>query len=1152
MNDTYDVFISYCPQTNPEIAELLNNEVLSGSTMKTRIYLEEIKIETDVRGEMNYLSYMTGGRVHIPIISNKLIKELAAHEELCFNLFLKWDAILDAVADSSEQMMILLFVGDETGPFRFNEADQTMKDLFANNCTRNSEEIWNTLRKTKAGSIDDSDGSKLNFFVQNVQEQWLEFANRHPKKFELYENYDPKIFINCDEEMYKIEGFLERNDICNLWGLDGLGKTFVAKKIAFRMFKRGYSIACLSAYSEETLTIRYQRYLKNLLGLEALPVSSETLEHYLEFSYELRLPKQFIILDYVNRRSDIELFIRYRHPNVKFLITSRRIITEPAVAKDFYAEDVCIEYLKKMTDRGFTDQQCKQIYEVTNGFPERLREAALILQNPDKDLQTYLGEIETEKARMSLPFRAYKDDYTSYSSENQFKRSIERLLQTDENAYLYLTLLAQIDLNPIMEKYFIECIEDYQKRHWSALKRVFKQINYRFSVDIMELSNEKIAKFRSEALKLGFIQPVSTHSRESSPPLAIQISPSARAELRDHIKGKPTILNSALEIATLYEKKTKSCTTLCTELKTSQVDSVTILLQSWTSCEIDVSLYKLTSSDLDTLCTALAETSSVKKLTLNNLTGPTLQFISTLIYSKLEYLEIAGREFEISHDDCELLYRIAFRQKQLKISLKFCRLPSKNVLGKLKEVATLESCTANVNLSVEIFTSGYMVEGGVVTFELCVNEILQPNAKRFDQFVTSAIKACVDPLFKAAFLSTVLSEYLDPISNRPYVETANAQVEEGLQAVLMKLDYVAMCRKRKNFKSLLAEVSPLLAAFEFAVTEGPMNIIAKIDRGVVGDEVVDAVKAVFRRNAKIFCAGAAITSGICAANDIDEKLYNSDSLEVAAAKITENGITINVTRLQERSSTPSGAVSASSNYRDMLSCKAENAEKFNHLGPDLRSKVARLQKDQFSLSDEPCNERKYYHDFFISYRREPKSEIARDWLTIALAKINERRNQAGRPFHWFVDVDCLDDGQPFTEQFLGALLNAKIVFLLITEETLNRFNACRDNVILEWEWALHLKQLHSKRTFRIQPLFIGNVDPVKDFDFSAVNQLSTINNLTVKHAHELSPQELSLKEVFDTIFGINGKLVDFTRNNFINQIRCLLEIDGPLQEILNT
>ncbi|KAJ3128850.1 hypothetical protein HK098_003393, partial [Nowakowskiella sp. JEL0407] len=415
----------------------------------------------------------------------------------------------------------------------------------------------------------------------------------------------------------------------------------------------------------------------------------------------------------------------------------------------------------------------------------------------------------------------------------------------------------------------------------------------------------------------------------------------------------------------------------------------------------------------------------------------------------------------------------------------------------------------------------------LLTLEVRVDEKSENNIANFDRLVTATMEVCKMPLFKAAFLSTVIFEYLFPITNHPYADSDDPEIEERLLSKLTKLHNVVKRRMEANFEGHLAEMLPLLDGFEYVVTKGSMNVFSKVYRQVVGDDVADAIKAVFRRNPKSFAAGPPTFTGLRAAKGTDELKCSTDTIHVLKAKCLDCGS--EVLFGDDVSHSTEGTIGQSSeldntgiSFRDIESSGSSLISKFEHLDSKIRDKVFALRKDEFSSSSYPCREGKYYHDIFIRYyKREPKSEIVRDWMTMALQKINDRRMDA---FHWFVDEECLEGGESFTEQFLDALLHAKIVFLIITEETLKKFNFSHDNVILEWEWALHVKKLHSKRKFRIQPLFIGKTDPIQDFDFRAASQLPVQNDLSMPHPHRHSPKEHTMKEVVETIFGLEGSV----------------------------
>ncbi|KAJ3120799.1 hypothetical protein HK098_004226 [Nowakowskiella sp. JEL0407] len=338
-----------------------------------------------------------------------------------------------------------------------------------------------------------------------------------------------------------------------------------------------------------------------------------------------------------------------------------------------------------------------------------------------------------------------------------------------------------------------------------------------------------------------------------------------------------------------------------------------------------------------------------------------------------------------------------------------------------------------------------------VYFELRINETSQKLSEQFDRYVDSVIAVCNLPLFRAAFLSTVIYEYLFPMSNQPYKETDNEIVEERLWADFTKLHNVVKGRKTKNFKLLLEEASPLLEGFGYDVKKGSFDLISRLNRRILDDYLVDAVTEVFHRMPMFLAIGPPTNTAISVTTNADVK-YLTDSLRITKANITQNRRCVNLLTLGTGLITPyalnfNNQVAA---FRITSGRSGENhTSKFWHLNEDFRNKVMQLQQDFFPPSVDPCREEKLYHDIFISYRREPKSETARDWITIALEKINDR--YAGeRKFHWFIDEDCLESGESFTEQFLDALLHAKVVILIITEETLKLLTAGKkDNVVLE-------------------------------------------------------------------------------------------------------
>ncbi|KAJ3117618.1 Heat shock 70 kDa protein 12A [Nowakowskiella sp. JEL0407] len=427
----------------------------------------------------------------------------------------------------------------------------------------------------------------------------------------------------------------------------------------------------------------------------------------------------------------------------------------------------------------------------------------------------------------------------------------------------------------------------------------------------------------------------------------------------------------------------------------------------------------------------------------------------------------------------------------------------------------------------------------VVIFELCVNETVERKKQHFNRFVMATMDVCHLPLFKAAFLSTIIFEFLYPISKQPYLDTKNAALEEELWTVFVKLNNVVQVRNEENFEMRLAEVSQLLDGFEYIVKKGSMESKTKISVSKVGKAVANAFKSVFGRNPKMFGAGAAAFTGIHVTKETDDYRCPTDTIDLTKAKCSENGV-----RESDAGYAPTPLAESFNDSHSYLSNWSSgsksvnsNASKFDHLESNFRNKVLGLKRDVFPNSQNPCKQR-------FSYKREPMSEVVRDWVTIALQQIENRRPTTRRQRHWFVDADCLVGGQLFTRDFLDALLHTKVVFLLITEDTLSKFNFDGDNVLLEWEWALHLSSLHSPGKFRIQPIFIGSVDTqnetFKAFNFNALERLH-LDTLTMTHPHEQSPRERSLREVIKTIFNTQGSKVFFERRSVINEISALVE-----------
>ncbi|KAJ3118768.1 hypothetical protein HK098_005835 [Nowakowskiella sp. JEL0407] len=428
-------------------------------------------------------------------------------------------------------------------------------------------------------------------------------ANPRPMQFNLYTKDDPKIFIECTKLFGEIIKILEQSNICNLKGLGGSGKTFVANKLAFLMLAKGYIIAKFTADNEGNLTRDLADYLTRLFKVEKLEVTGGKVGDYLQLLNDSHhnASKQFIILDNVKSFNDIADFEHCDNPNIKFLITSRTFITTPVINKDFYSEEACIEYLKKETNRGFTDEHCKSIFDITNGFPLRLTIAARTLRDPTERLSDYLADVRKKKEAMNFEFNPEKD--ASDDTDELFPEvslSIDKLTGKVACGHEFLALLAKLEPDLIVEKYLAESLKDYSsgKRSNTKFTKLISRLKngsnlldqsdtqmFDFALDATNIENS-----RRHALKLGIIEYAGAQSNledETRSITAFKIHRCVQAEICDRLKKLQTLEAAVVEIAKLYDERTKSYDTLCEELKAQNVDDAVILLQKWSKCSLD-------------------------------------------------------------------------------------------------------------------------------------------------------------------------------------------------------------------------------------------------------------------------------------------------------------------------------------------------------------------------------------------------------------------------------------------------------------------------------------------------------------------------------------------------------------------------------------
>ncbi|KAJ3115479.1 hypothetical protein HK098_006946 [Nowakowskiella sp. JEL0407] len=668
----YDLFISYRVKTDAENAKILFAGFRADQTKNMKVFLDNRELKLGNDWKMQFLAALKKSRAGVPIISNRFIEALNVEEGKEDNVLSEWDTMIDCC-----QLIIPVFVHDDTGPLDFEKADLAMKSVRAKDCKRTANELWECFKTKQGRNVDLRDSNQVELFVLKVRDQmpklpFLELlirlfsgsplfnpsnqipiapsdqtnttvpsnqpptatsadqttpaiisstavpskipdttpipipttslANPRPMQFNLYAKDDPKIFIECTKLFGEIIKILENSNICNLKGLGGSGKTFVANKLAFLMLAKGYIIAKFTADNEANLTRDFADYLTRLFKVEKLEVTGGKVGDYLQLlnNSHHNTSKQFIILDNVKSCDDIAEFEHCDNPNIKFLITSRTFITTPVINKDFYSEEACIEYLKKETNRGFTDEHCKSIFDITNGFPLRLTIAARTLRDPTERLNDYLADVRKKKDSMNFDFNPEKD--ASDDVDELFPEvslSIDKLTGKVACGHEFLALLAKLEPDLIVEKYLVESLKDYSSGKRASVKggipdnsqispwkidQSDKQM-FDFALDATNIENS-----RRHALKLGIIEYASTQSNLENVTRAItafKIHRCVQAEICDRVKKLQTLEAAVVEIAKLYDKRTKSYNTLCEELKAQNVDDAVILLQKWSTCSLN-------------------------------------------------------------------------------------------------------------------------------------------------------------------------------------------------------------------------------------------------------------------------------------------------------------------------------------------------------------------------------------------------------------------------------------------------------------------------------------------------------------------------------------------------------------------------------------
>ncbi|KAI9328214.1 hypothetical protein DFJ73DRAFT_128863 [Zopfochytrium polystomum] len=177
------------------------------------------------------------------------------------------------------------------------------------------------------------------------------------------------------------------------------------------------------------------------------------------------------------------------------------------------------------------------------------------------------------------------------------------------------------------------------------------------------------------------------------------------------------------------------------------------------------------------------------------------------------------------------------------------------------------------------------------------------------------------------------------------------------------------------------------------------------------------------------------------------------------------------------------------------------------------------------------------HIFFISYRKASEStcaELLALKIEVELFKEKVRRAQQSPlelaptsptsddtpPPHPFLDVNCLRLGESWEAGFVTGLTGSAIVILLCSDlgmAHMRRADREEDNVLLEWEIALELKQ---ERGIPILPIFLSVPTPNGATPFSMFGAVNTFPDEL--HAHRLSPRRQTVRQTIQEIFALQG------------------------------
>jgi len=152
----------------------------------------------------------------------------------------------------------------------------------------------------------------------------------------------------------------------------------------------------------------------------------------------------------------------------------------------------------------------------------------------------------------------------------------------------------------------------------------------------------------------------------------------------------------------------------------------------------------------------------------------------------------------------------------------------------------------------------------------------------------------------------------------------------------------------------------------------------------------------------------------------------------------------------------------------------------------LTTKKASTKANKKALSKKTDEEMQW--DIFISYRVNADAEQVKE-LYWQLCNLTVAVNGNTRKLRVFWDKECLRSGERWEDGFASAICSSHLIVLVVSRntfkmegkkhnvETLTEESSA-DNVILEWELALNLAEIHGTA---VLPLFVGDKDASSKF-----------------------------------------------------------------------